>query len=162
MDVMGNERCYFFALEVEPLKLGSIYKTIPMHCTLLHRFFSSLPLDVIDEKVRLLFKQSAPLILKPEQRIALGPNRVLVATIQLSPALKNLHLKLYELLNEVGVRYSETDWVGTGYRPHVTDQSSRSLPLDRTQLSTAVYLVEVEYPLQGRRKFIRKKFKLDV
>ena len=157
---MDSEHCYFFALVVEPMTVGNVYKTLPLHCTLVHRFFSSLPVSVIDKKVRLTFEQTEPLLLTPNDRVAFGPNRVLVAKLQLSPALKSLHLKVYELLNELGVRYSEIDWVGTGYKPHVTEQSGRRLSLDTTSLSTAAYLVEVEYPLQGHRKFIRRKFNL--
>jgi len=162
MNVMDGEHCYFFALEIEPMEVGAVYKTIPLHCTLLHRFFSNLPINVIDEKVRSVFEQTASLRLLPEQRLAFGPNRVLVATLKLSPALKNLHIALYGLLNELVVRYSETDWVGPGYKPHVTDQSGKSLSLDTTQVSNTVYLLEVEHPLQGRRKFVRRKFKLMV
>ena len=157
---MNGERCYFLTLEVEPMTVGETYKAIPLHCSLMHRFFSSLPLSVIDAKVRSTFEQTKPLLLEPKERVAFGPNRVLVAKLKLSPPLKDLHLKLYGLLNELGVRYSETDWVATGYKPHVSEQAGRRLPLDTTRLSTAVYLVEVEYPLQGQRKFIKTKFNL--
>lgn len=160
MGVMNGEHCYFFALEVAPLKIGAAYKTLPLHCTLLHRFFSRLPPSDIDAKVRWLFAQTKPLLLTPEERIAFGPNRVLVARLRLSPALQAIHLKLYGQLNELGVRYSETDWVGPGYKPHVTDQAGTSLALDESRLSRTVYLVEVEHPLQGPRKFIKTKFEL--
>jgi 2'-5' RNA ligase len=160
MNAMDGEHCYFFTLEVEPMTVGKTYKAIPLHCTIMHRFFSSLPLSAIDTKVRSVFAQTKPLLLQPLERAALGPNRVLVAKLQLSPALKDLHLKLYGRLNELGVRYSETDWVATGYKPHVTEQAGRRLSLDTNRISDAVYLVEVEYPLQGKRKFIKNKFNL--
>jgi len=70
MGVMNGEHCYFFALEVAPLKIGYAYKTLPLHCTLLHRFFSRLPPSDIDAKVRWLFAQTKPLLLTPEERIA--------------------------------------------------------------------------------------------
>ncbi len=157
---MDGEHCYFLTLEVEPLTTASVYEVMPLHCTLMHRFFSSLSPSALVDSIRPLIDQTEPLRLHATDRIAFGPHRTMVAVIQASPALLELHAALYRSLTQLGVRYTETDWVGLGYRPHVTDQTDAAMAVNATVLSQAIYLVEVEHPLLGQKRFIRSKLRL--
>ncbi|MEO8105510.1 MAG: 2'-5' RNA ligase family protein [Candidatus Saccharibacteria bacterium] len=157
---MVGEHCYFFTLEVTPMKVGDRYSAMPLHCTLMPKFFSNLSADALSDQVNVVFHRTTPLRLRPTERAAFGPQRVMATLIKPTPAVLKLHAALYLFLNQLGVRYTESDWVGPGYRPHVSDQSNSALPLNRTLPTRAVYLIEVEHPLNGKRRFIRSKISL--
>lgn len=157
---MDGEHCYFLTLEVEPLTTAGVYGVMPLHCTLMHRFFSNLSPSAFADSIRPLIDQTGPLRLRATDRVAFGPHRAMVAVIHASPALLKLHAALYHSLTQSGVRYTETDWVGPGYRPHVSDQTDAAMAVNATVLSQAIYLVEVEHPLHGQKRFIRSKLAL--
>lgn len=62
---MTNKHCYLFALEVSPMNVGDTYEELPLHCTLMHRFWSELVPEVLADKVSVFFKQIHPVVLKP-------------------------------------------------------------------------------------------------
>lgn len=157
---MDGERCYFFTLEIEPMEVGDIYEVMPLHCTLMPRFFSHLPPDDLIDQVQTLLEQTKPISLIPMERTAFGPHRVMAAMIKTTPTVLELHAALYYQLKQLDVRNTETDWVGPGYLPHVTDQANSVLPINKAFRSRAIYLIEVEHPLDGKRRFIRSKIDL--
>ncbi len=157
---MTNKHCYLFALEVKPMNIGDIYQELPSHCTLMHRFWSELSPELLVSKVNDFFKQIHPVVLKPHEHLLLGPKRVPVAELELTNELKELHMRLCEFLNDLGVGYTAPEWVGEGYRAHVTERENTRMEVGSQHISKAVYLVEVEVPGHDHTRFVRQKFKL--
>jgi hypothetical protein len=155
-----NKHCYLFALEVIPMSVGDIYEELPLHCTLMHRFWSELEPEVLANKVYDFLKEVKPITLKPYERLLLGPKQVPVSELELTDEFKHLHMGLYELLNDLGVVYTAPEWVGERYRAHVTERENARLEVGSEQDSNAVYLIEVEVPKYDHKRLIRAKFDL--
>ncbi|MDB5184497.1 MAG: hypothetical protein JWN38_305 [Candidatus Saccharibacteria bacterium] len=151
---------YLFALEVTPLKVGKTYDTLPLHCTLMHRFLSEKSADELVKHTEKLLDNTSQIVLVPGDHVPFGPRHKLANRLKLTKELLALHMALYDLLIEVGVHFTEADWVGKGYTPHVSDQKGVSLPTRGSTVSSAVYLIEVEHPLDGTHRFVRHKFGL--
>ena len=148
---------YLLALEVAPMTVGQAYEQLPMHCTIMHRFHSALTAADLALALEPIIAASEPIVLQPTGHMAFGPRQQLVTKIELSAALLSLHMKLYEKLNELGVQYTETDWVGDGYTPHVTDKHGKRLNAKEPTVSRAVYLISVEHPLVGNKRLVTSK-----
>jgi hypothetical protein len=84
------KHCYLFALEVQPLEVGDIHQTLPLHCTLMHRFWSELSTDVLADKVSSYFATISPVKLISYERLLLGPKQVPVAELELTDQIKRL------------------------------------------------------------------------
>lgn len=104
-----------------------------------------------------LSHQSA-LRLIPSGHSAFGPKQQLATTLKPAPDILKLHNELYETLTNLGVTYTELDWVASGYKPHVTDKHGARLDPTSDFISRAAYLVAIEHPLQGRTRSVRYKF----
>ncbi len=155
---MNSKRCYLFALEVQPLEVGDIHQTLPLHCTLMHRFWSELPPEALAEKATSYFATFSPIKLIPREYLLLGPKQVPVAELELTEQIKSLHMGLYGLLNDLHVEYTVPEWVGEGYRSHVTEKDNARLEVGSTHMSNAVYLIEVEVPEHPNARLIRHRF----
>lgn len=155
-----NKHCYLFALEVKPMQVGDIYEELPLHCTLMHRFWSELGPEEFTKKVQDFFGKIKPVELKPYESLLLGPKQVPVSELELTDQFKGLHTGLYELLNELGVEYTAPEWVGEGYRAHVTERVNDKLEVGQTYVSKAIYLIEVKVPGHDHKRLIRSKFSL--
>ena len=153
---------YLLALEVAPMTVGQAYEQLPMHCTIMHRFHSALSTADLALALAPIIAASEPMVLQPLGHRAFGPRQQLVTMIELSAALLSLHMKLYEKLNELGVQYTETDWVGTGYMPHVTDKHGKRLNGTASTACQAVYLISVEHPLVGNKRLIEAEIDFKV
>lgn len=103
---MTTNHCYLSALEVTPMQRGEIYDTLPLRCTLMHRFWSELNPDQISDIVRDLCSRTLQIQLNAHERLLLGPKQVAVSELQLTDDLKKLHNELYKLLNSIGVEYT--------------------------------------------------------
>ena len=136
------------------MTVGQAYEQLPMHCTIMHRFHSALSAADLTFALEPIIAASVPIVMRPTGHMAFGPRQQLVTMIELSAALLSLHMKLYEKLNELGVQYTETDWVGTGYTPHVTDKHGKRLHTMALTECQAVYLISVEHPLVGNKRLI--------
>jgi hypothetical protein len=158
---MTHKHLYLFALEVDPLDVGGIYNELPLHCTLMHRFWSELNPDELTDRVRPLFEKSQSQLLSAYERLALGPKKLIVSEVELTGALRTFHMGLYELLNGLGVEYTAAEWVGKGYRAHVTERETTRLEVGKQHLSKAAYLIEVEVPGYEHKRIIRAKFGLN-
>ncbi|MBC7546536.1 hypothetical protein H7171_02200 [Candidatus Saccharibacteria bacterium] len=155
-------RTYFFAFEIGQIEDGHVYDAMPLHCTLMHRFHSALTIAELTAIVRPLFASTQAILLKPGERMALGPHRILVNKLVATAPLLQLHLQLYTLLTEHAVHFTESDWVGDGYIPHVSDQRDKRFNSDQPFLAKSVFLARVEFPLQGSRRFIEAKIPLSL
>lgn len=157
---MHNRRCYLFAFEVASLEIGQLYDELPLHCTLMHRFWSVLSPEELASKVRDIFDATPPVVLEAERRELLGPKQVAVSLIKPTPALDTLNMRLFDRLNSLGVEYTEPLFVGKHHIFHVTERERSRLEISNRHISGAVYLIEVKIPGHDHARLIRHKFKL--
>lgn len=155
-----SKHLYLFTLEVEPLKVGDIYDELPLHCTLMFRFWSELPAEELTEKVQALFDQTKPILLIVKDRQLLGPKQVAAGTLELTDSLKRLHAQLHTLLVESGVEFTAPQWVDTGYKPHITDREHAQFSVDQKHLSRTAYLIEIGTNEHAHKRIVRVKFEL--
>ena len=148
---------YLLALEVAPMTVGQAYDQLPMQCTIMHRFHSALSAADITAAVTPIIAASRPVLLQPMSHQAFGPRKQLVTMIEPASQLMDLHQQLYAKLNDLGVNYTELDWVGDGYIPHVTDKQGKRLNVTQPTVSQAMYLISVEHPLVGSKRYIESK-----
>ncbi len=151
------QHCYLFALEISPLEEGAAYETLPMHCTLMHRFWvSETPEDLVG-KVKPILKKYQNITFTPGKKMELGPKHTVVYELEGLDELKKLHVELYELLKSLGTTFTENEWVGDGYTPHASDREDSPLVKNVPFTATAVNLIEVKVPGHDHMRFVRKK-----
>ena len=157
---MSNLHLYLFALEVEPMKVEGAYDQLPLHCTLMPRFWSDLtPLEMI-KKVQNLLDNTAPIRLVIGKHKLLGPKLTSVNLIELSNQLNTLHIKLKDILDGIGVEYTSSEWVGEGYVPHISNVHKLEYDPGNNLLAAAVYLIEVGTISKKHQRFIHAKIEL--
>jgi len=134
----------FIALEVENVKGGEKYKTLPLHCTLIH--WVLMP-DNIKTKMVLSETLLTPDFLMPIALTAMnkekfGPNNDVPAyTIKKIPALNKLHLYMADHLEKMNCHIKNEEWAYNGYSPHVKAENN-ILPIGVTYISKRIYLAE--------------------
>jgi hypothetical protein len=158
--LMTHTHCYLFALEVVPMQVGDVYDELPLHCTLMHRFWLDLSPEDFTHQITSLFKQIAPIKLIAHEHLLLGPKQLPVSELTLTDELRQLHMEIYTFLNKIGVEYTAPEWVGKGYRAHITERDSVRLEVGAEHISKAVYLIEVNVPGHEHKRIIRAKFDL--
>lgn len=132
--------------------VGNVYDELPLHCTLMHRFWVEMSPEDLMAKTHDVFAATPQLSLRVTERTHLGPKQVPVCLIEHTPDLDALNTKLFERLNELGVEYTAPQWVGPGHVFHVTDKADSSLEVGGTKTVNAIYLIEVNVPgFEGKR-----------
>jgi hypothetical protein len=157
---MNTRHLYLFTVEIDPLTVGTVYDTLPSHCTLMFRFWSSLSSDTLAAKVKSLFDRTASFHITFGGSALLGPNHVAAILLEPSSELKDLHARLYRLLAELDVEYIEPTYVGDGYKSHVSEREGVAFVRGKQQAIRATYLIEVGTTAQARKRIIRAKFEL--
>jgi hypothetical protein len=157
---MKDKHCYLFALEIEPLEVGEIYDNLPMHLTLVHRFWTSLTPEQLEEKILPIVARYPSVSFVPREVVELGPKKTRVFDLEQTEILNALHMELYSLLNTLDTEYTEQDWVGKGYVPHISEREHSVLTKKKPHTSKAVYIIEVKIPGHDHKHLIRKKLAL--
>jgi hypothetical protein len=147
---------YLFTLEVEPLRVGGVFDELPLHCTLMHRFYSELSADELGDNVRSLFDKTPQVLLTAYKHTKLGPKQVPVSLIKLTEELDKLNMQVYNQLNKLEVEYTTPQWVGKGHVFHVTDRIPDRLEINEGYVSKAAYLIEVV----DHKRIIRQQYEL--
>ncbi len=141
-------REYLIALPVEAMPLGSRYAAatqLPLHCTVMHWFLTNLPLDeLLDELGEMVAGLGRSAIeLVSDYPALFGPHvDVPVHVLHRNEELEWLHTAL---LIRLAKRYSEPSayqWIGAGYRPHVTDRGSACFTPERVHRTDRLAVVE--------------------
>lgn len=146
-----------FTLEVAPLDVDKVYDELPLHCTLMHRFWTHLSPAELVAKTQDVFAVTKPLTLNATERKAIGPKRVQVALLGHTQALEQLNMMLYHRLNLLGVEYAAPQWVGSDHIFHVTDRPFAQLAPGQTMSCGAAYLIEVKVPGYDHSRIARAK-----
>lgn len=156
-----NKYLYLFTLEVSPLDVGRAYESLPSHLTMMSRFLSVLPPNEIADIVRPLFAITSPVQLTFGGLVRLGPKKLTVHLVENTDALKSLHSRLYDLLGTINVTYAYPQYVGDGYRPHVTRRDGDQFVAGHKQKASSAYLIEVETKGEEHVRYVRAKFDLN-
>lgn len=159
-DTHHMRHCYLFALEVYPLEVEKVYDELLPHCTLVHRFWSALTPEELAEKIRPILESTEAITLISEKSVLLGPKQTPVSKLKPTPELIRLHMRLYTLLDGLGVEYTEPGWVGEGYTPHISEREYIQLKPGERHVSSAVYLIEVKVPGNTHKRFVRQRLAL--
>ena len=85
---------------------------------------------------------------------------VTVNKVTRTPSLRRLHIKMCDLLDSLGVRYSAPQYARDGFNPHITHQAGAKLAPGSSCLSSAVYLVRAAAPEYGNVRHIAARFDL--
>lgn len=136
-------RKYIFGIEIDPVEEGKVYEHMPLHCTLAHWFFSDFGPQEIMEKVSSRLSGHGFVELISEESALYGPNKdISVNVLVRGDALINLHRKVLEGLDSLNVEYAIPEYMGKGYKPHVTRYDGRSFSIGNKHEVKRIYLVE--------------------
>lgn len=153
-------RLYLFALEVAPLEVGKTYNPLPSHLTLVSRFHSHKSPERISKKVSDLFSRTKSIELLFDQSATIGPRHTAVHLIKPRKTLKELHIQLLELLDEIDVDYTQPEYIRDGWKPHISKRDNDNFGPGFIHLAKAVYLIEVHKAGENDLRIIQKRFNL--
>ncbi len=158
---------YLIILEITPLKTGSTYDMLPLHCTLVHWFWLKQEPEEVAQRLTTALNNTSSVVLKAgAEQVFTGKNKngkqvpVTVNDIELTSELRNLHDQVCATLEDMDVRYSEPQYVHEGFHPHVTHQKDGQLSPGETRKSAELYLVEAAAPEYGNERTIRSSVEL--
>ena len=101
-----DQHLYLFTLEVTPMTVGDIHNPLPSHLTLVSRFWSNLSSEKLAEAVKPIFQGTHPIGLTFGEIALLGPQKVEAHLIEPTEELKDLHIRLANLLKTLSVTFT--------------------------------------------------------
>ena len=148
---------YLIVLPVEKTE-GSYVGQLPLHCTLVLPFNTCTDPEKIGVLLRGTCVRYKPIWLVSDYVdtfMAHSAERVHV--LRMHADLMRLHTEMVELLKMCNVEYVSPQWVGDGYRPHVTTTRRSSFPPGAEHLAdTATLLIYEGIPESWRVSGSRK------
>lgn len=160
--IINSMKAYLLALEIDPVKIGATYDSLPLHCTLVHWFWAESDefITPLKNDVKGL---SAPILHILGEEVFTGFTKtgtvpVRVNTVMKTDELTSLHEKVAGILEVVGVTYEKPEYIHEGYAAHVTHQKGAKLSEGDTARVAAVYLVSADAPAYGNPRKIIDKF----
>lgn len=155
-----SSNSYILVMGIEPMTVGELYKK-ELHSTLLHWFHSEYTIEQISKLLAPVFKETNPFNILSGQVSNFGGEReLLVNLVVKSDDLKALHDAVRGALDGINVKYLNPEYVGEGWRPHVTLQGLRSLPEGQSVTIKEVYLVECPNGPEIPPIMVRAKYRL--
>lgn len=140
-------------LPLLPLQPGDAYSLAawPLHLTVVPTFVVAVDLAAVVAVIEPVLAPQAALLLTVGADEGFGRSqRIPVSLVGTSPDLSALHRRLMQGLFAVGAVFDDPDFVGTGYRPHITmTKAARAQPGELLQLEQAA-VVDMEPVGPGR------------
>lgn len=101
--------------------LGVEYEKVPPHITVLPWMDISRVEDEFMSGATAICENSAILAINPFKEILVGPASDIPAQQVKSDGLILVHHELFDLAEDLGVRFQNPEWLGEGYNPHLTE-----------------------------------------
>jgi hypothetical protein len=124
---------YLLLLPIGKLHMNDLFikdEPLPLHCTLMHWFSlgRDLPLTSLDTYLEdLAGGVGAPVELVSREPALFGPeNKTPVHILEQNHRLMELHAHLFRFLDKLGCVPKAPQWIGEGYRPHVSTVEGRA------------------------------------
>lgn len=141
--IMADARKYTFAIEIDPVEEGRVYTRMPLHCTIMHWFYTVSTPEELASAAKEAIEGHGPVELISKAVELYGPNRnIPVHPIIPSAELLSLHRCLYEPLSRLGVEYTHPEYVGGGYLPHVAKRDGFLFLVGSRHSVSRIYLAE--------------------
>ena len=128
----------------------------PLHITLLANFTINRPLDDLKTMLRDYCRQINPFNISVEGEALFGAKQnVAVSLMQPNQNIVTMHQTLADITASLGADFDEPAYMGKGYRPHATIQTSSRLVDNQTVNLNSITLVDM-FPNQdmNRRRVI--------
>lgn len=146
------------------MKEGQVYLSLPLHLTLA-RFSTDRPAEELLAKTWPIIARTPAVVLNIGETSRFGssqrPQRVEVNLVEKTKELGDLHMQLFEALNKLEVEYSNANYVGQSFKPHVSRRDGIGLEEGTSYLSRAVYFIEVRRSSHtSSQKFVYARLQL--
>ena len=148
---MKTDSEYLIVLPIDPIPLGARYakgERLPLHCTVMHwfksetQFFGVVPWEVVRQRKDLCVgTEGIQLVSGAKENFGVN-GEVVVNVLERNPILNVLHTLLLVHLVAHDFWPQKLQWVGAGYRPHVTPVHGRSFPSGTTYHAREMVLIE--------------------
>lgn len=159
---MTDAKKYTFAIEINPVEEGRTYTRIPLHCTIMHWFYTTLTPEELAAVATEAIEGQGPVELVSQVAELYGPNQdIPVHSIVPNSELLALHRSLYEVLSSMGVEYTHPEYVGSGYLPHVAERDGSSFPVGTRHQVRRIYLAEALDRGMPSMKVVRQVIEFD-
>ncbi len=146
MNESKTSNTFILVAEIDPMRVGMPYQAA-LHCTVMDWFISELTPSQVCDIVQSVVGQIEPFIIESGHQEDFGaPGKPLpVNVVKESTELWALHRALRAALDAQKVTYIHPQYVGDGWRAHVTVQhKTRALPEGQTHWVAALYLIEAK------------------
>jgi hypothetical protein len=135
---------HFFENQTQGLNFPA--KEWPLHSTLLDIFTLHQPLYVLQAELQSIARTTEPFNIEATGETMFGTNHdIAVTLLAKDPALLELHEKLSALTEAASLTFDHPEFVGTGFIPHASIQSSGKLIIGKSYRISHISLVDM-YP----------------
>lgn len=146
---------------MDELIVGKTYNPLPAHLTLVSRFYSEASPEEIVKIANPIFGKTNSIELLFEDAASLGPKQTAADLIISSKELLDLHRRVIKSLTTIDASYTNPQFVGDGWKPHVSKRAEQSFSAGDQVISSAAYLIEVKIDgTDNQVRHIRHKFSL--
>ncbi len=144
------------------MRVGRPYQAA-LHCTVMDWFVTERSVHEISNLVECVAVQARPFIIKAggEEDFGTPDNPLLVNVLENNEDLWALHNALHSELAKLKVSYVHPQYIGKGWRPHVTTQhKTRSLHEGQSHKILALYLILAKGNIEHGDKIVQARLAL--
>jgi len=131
----------------------------PLHLTLLRNFTIKSPLENLLEELDKCSKNIKAFNMLVENESVFGSNKnIPVSVLQVNKNVTELHADLVTIADKLGAVYDDPQFVGEGYKPHVTVQGENKLNVGQNILVDNIALASFVKRPEGKMVKIIRTF----
>lgn len=134
---------FTLGIEVGAVVLGKTFQRMPLHCTLIHWFCSDREPSEIERCVIEAAMTQPKTVLRSLGPSLFGPDKnIPVHILEKNRELEDLHMNIFNALNDLLVTFTHPAYVGPEYKPHISDSEGAYFFTGSEMLAERIYLVE--------------------